>query len=1373
MKDAVLSGQVFVAVLLLASLLSANVDAGDDPSRRALADTYRSHVRPILTRYCLGCHSEESSEGDLDLERFPSYDAARKDVKPWQAMVEMLESGEMPPRKKPQPTADERRRLIAWVRDFLASEAIARAGDPGRVGLRRLSNAEYDGTIRELTTVDLRPAREFPADGAAGEGFTNASEALNMSPALLAKYLDAAKEIASHAILLPDGFRFSRGNTRRDWTDESVAGLREFYARYAGGDGRLPIGPYLSALVRHREALASGAAGVEAVARSEKLHPGYLSAVFRALSAEDHSIPMDRLRSIWMEAPADGGALGSEVAAWQASLWKFQPIGSYRYGNIVRQAANEPTWTESGTVRVGRKPAPGEDDVVLHLVAGDLSGADGTGSVEWHRPRFERSGRPALLLRDYEEFGPGYEIDRAALFADAPRYLAAAIEAAADRRLAVDALAARDDLDPAWLRRWIAVAAPQSGAADDVGRPTPAVRLELLGDRKPAGPKINGWSARGADLPTLIANSSDRAEQVPGRISPHQVAVHPTPSECAAVAWTSPIGGRVRVDARVTHAHPTCGNGVGWWLESRRGDRATILAEGTLGLGKETTVGPRVLDVSPGDLVVLAVDAREGDHSCDLTEIALSLSESGGPARRWDLAADVAGNVGEGNPHPDRLGNKAVWSFLKGPARSVSGESAPAVPAGSILGRWREAAADPGRRAEAGGLAGRLRDLLAGPRPPEATGPDRKLYDNLASPDGPLMGEIPPTLRARSRPRPGRYGPDRASFVGDGLVAPTDRVIQIRLPAALFRDHEFAVDGKLGTAAGDRVVHFQVTTGPPAPGSRWDGKSPLVAAPGGLARGRLLAGFEEFRRLFPPFICYPRVIPDDEVVCLKTFHREDEPLIRLFLDEEQARRIDRLWEEHRFISKFPAVEDEYLPLFIGFVTQDQPGELLRYFEGQREPFRRRADRFREDYEAAAPGQLRALLDFAARAYRRPLAEAEKGGLLDLYRGLRGKGVSHEDAFRGVLARVLVSPSFLYHLEKPPPGKEPGPVDDWELASRLSYFLWSAPPDDALRQDAAAGRLREPAVLARQADRMLKDERSRALAIEFGTQWIHVRGFDALKEKDEGLFPTFDAGLRGAIYEESILFFQDLFRNDRPATQLLDADYTFLDETLARHYGIPGVEGPGWRRVDGVKKYGRGGLLGLASVLASQSGASRTSPVLRGNWVVETLLGEKLPRPPANIPQLPEAETGNDGLTMRQLVEKHVQAEGCAVCHRRIDPFGFALEKYDPIGRLREKDLGGLPVDARSRPREGIEFEGIDGLRAYLLAEKRDVIVRLFCRRLLGYALGREVALSDRPLIDAMASGTDGRDARASSMVLAIVASPQFRSIRGASFVEDE
>ena len=538
-----------------------------------------------------------------------------------------------------------------------------------------------------------------------------------------------------------------------------------------------------------------------------------------------------------------------------------------------------------------------------------------------------------------------------------------------------------------------------------------------------------------------------------------------------------------------------------------------------------------------------------------------------------------------------------------------------------------------------------------------------------------------------------------------------------------------------------------------------------MASPESAGYKRLIQGYAKFRRVFPLFLCFPQVIPNDEVVSLKMFHREDEPLARLFLDPEQQQRLKHLWDEHQFISRQAIAENEYLPLFIGFVTQDQPKTMFDFFDAQRPAFQQRADVLLKAEEAAILKQLETLLAFAERAYRRPLSDKERSDLRDLYQTIRTKGQDHDDTFRRVLARVLVAPAFLFRIERAPSGKERGLVTDWELATRLSYFLWSSAPDDELRKLAAAGRLHNPDVLSGQVERMLKDKRLRTLAVEFGTQWIHVRGFDDFKEKNETLFPTFTAEFRKAVYEESILFFQDLFQSDRAVTQVLDADYTFLNESLAKHYGIPGVSGPQWRRVDGVRKFGRGGVLGLASVQSRQAGASRSSPVLRGNWVVETLLGEKLPRPPADVPRLPEKE-GDGGLTMRQQVELHAKSPSCAKCHVRIDPYGFALEKYDSIGRLREKDLAGLNVDAKAKLRDGTEFEGIDGLRTYLLTQKKDVVVRLFCRRLLGYALGRAVTLSDTALLDEMVSKLNKNDGRVSIAVQSIVHSPQFRMIRG-------
>ncbi|MGH7136256.1 MAG: DUF1588 domain-containing protein, partial [Pirellulales bacterium] len=261
------------------------------------------------------------------------------------------------------------------------------------------------------------------------------------------------------------------------------------------------------------------------------------------------------------------------------------------------------------------------------------------------------------------------------------------------------------------------------------------------------------------------------------------------------------------------------------------------------------------------------------------------------------------------------------------------------------------------------------------------------------------------------------------------------------------------------------------------------------------------------------------------------------------------------------------------------------------------------------------------------------------------------------------------------------------------------------------------------------------------------------------------FPSF-AGLRGEMYEEAIRFFTDLAQRDGSVLEIWNAEHLFVNEPLAKHYGIAGVSGGEWRRVDGARQYGRGGLLGFAATLAKQSGASRTSPILRGNWISEVLLGERLPRPPKDVPRLPEDETATEGLTVRQLVEKHTSDARCAHCHARIDPLGFALEGFDAIGGRREQDLSGRPIETHARLLDGAEFDGIDGLRDYLLTVRREAIIRQFCRKLLGYALGRGVQLSDMPLLAEIERNLAQNEYSFSAAIETIVRSKQFREIRG-------
>jgi hypothetical protein len=304
--------------------------------------------------------------------------------------------------------------------------------------------------------------------------------------------------------------------------------------------------------------------------------------------------------------------------------------------------------------------------------------------------------------------------------------------------------------------------------------------------------------------------------------------------------------------------------------------------------------------------------------------------------------------------------------------------------------------------------------------------------------------------------------------------------------------------------------------------------------------------------------------------------------------------------------------------------------------------------------------------------------------------------------------------------------------------------------------------------------MLKDARTRRLATEFACAWLHIYDFDELGEKSERHFPTF-TGLRGAMYEETIRFFTDFFQRDSSVLDILDADYTFLNPDLAKHYGIPDTKFANsneWRRVDGIKKFSRGGILGQATTLAKQSGASRTSPILRGNWLCEVLLGEKLPRPPKDVPRLPEDEA-TETLTVRQLTEKHSTDPKCYGCHRRIDAYGFSLEAYDAIGRFRERDLGGRPIETHAKVMDGAEFDGLSGLRKYLLTTRRDAFLKQFCRKLLGYSLGRGVLLSDNPLISEMREQLMRHDYKISAAMEAIVRSKQFREIRGKEMASEE
>ncbi len=1023
-----------------------------------LSSQFDSEIQPLLKKYCLDCHAADVQKGDLDLERFRTLQEVKRSPRVWQHVLEQLGNGEMPPKDKKQPSAEERKKLSEWTVAVLDDVARSRAGDPGPVLLRRLSNAEYTYTIRDLTGVgSLDPAREFPVDGAAGEGFMNTGSALVMSPSLFTKYFDAAKGIASHAMLVPDGFRFSSNTTRRDWSEEILAEIRGLYARYTAAEGsekvnlqgivfdtneggRLPLRRYLVATIEERSRLANGPESFAAVAKERGLSAKYLKILWDGLNARRDGAIMGPLQERWRNADVAGvDAIAEEIAKWQKALWKFSTVGH------IGKAGGPKGWLEEvepiadrQELRLKLAKSTNEAPITVYLVARDIGDGTQDDRVVWLEPRLVPSekGKTPVALKD-------------------------------------------------------------SGA-------------KIL-------PSFGKLPEGGSDASSL-------ALQAPGYI---EIQI---PAASAAGADFVVIG-------------------------------------------------------------TLHRKARDGSVQLELTTTRPNL--------------------------------------------------------------------------------------------------------------------------------------ERGFAVGEVSVQNT---------------------GGPWTSQRRELVHA----------------APVIIPATSEKRKKLVEDFTEFRRLFPAALCYSKIVPVDEVVTLTLAYREDDHLKRLMLDETEAARLDRLWDEYNFVSQNALLLVDAFEQLWQYATQDADPKV---FEPMRGPITERAAAFRKLMLESEPRQVEAIVDFASKAYRRPLTANESAELRGLYRKLRAEEIGHEEAFRNVLARVFVAPGFLYRLENAPEGSSAAPVSNWELATRLSYFLWSSAPDDELKRAAAEGRLTDSDVLIAQTRRMLRDARVRRLAEEFGCQWLHIHSFDELDEKSERHFPEFTK-MRDTLYEEPIRFFTDLFQENRPVLNIVDADYTFVNRQLAEFYKIPNFEGADWKRIEHVREQGRGGALGFAATLAKQSGASRTSPILRGNWVMEVLLGEKMPRPPKDVPVLPDEDNSGAGMTIRQLTEKHSSDIRCSGCHQRLDPYGFALENFDAIGRWRERDSANLAIDTKVKLADGTNVDGLNGLRQYLARDRRDAFVRQFCRKLLGYALGRGVQLSDEPLLAEMQSRLKADDFRVWTAVEAIVQSPQFRQIRG-------
>jgi hypothetical protein len=985
---------------------------GAQAANSGLEQQFAQTVRPFVTKYCFACHSGDTPAAQFDLKSYSTLDSVVRDSPRWALAAGRLTAHEMPPASMPQPPAALRQQVIDWIKAMRAGEARRNAGDPGIVLARRLSNAEYDYTIRDLTGVDMRPTREFPIDPANPEGFDNSGESLSMSPALLNKYLKAARAVSDHMVLTPDGFDFAPYpmlvETDRD--KYSITRIIDFYHRqptdYAG---------YFEAAWRYkyRAILGKPAATLASTAAAAKVSAKYLALIWPLL-----------------EEPAEKAAAEVGPIAKLQAMWRALPVPNHD------QLDPESTPLHEQCLEMRDFVVKIRNHTAMQFTAPVVRGLPGASQplLNWKLTQFNTHRR---------------------------------------------------DFDP----------------------------KDLL-------------------------NDTDAPPPVP--VIPRYPGLH----QEAAPRW-----------AALT-------------ANARAGD---------------------------ADLVVPAAERDKYEASV---------------ARFAAIFPDTFYVSERGRYFPDDSDDKG---------RLLS--------AGyhNTMGYWRD--------------------------------------------DAPLMELI---LDEKGQKQLNRLW-DEFDFIADYTA---------RTWVQYFFNESGEVNGKGAESGSERPIDHAVT---------------------------------------------------DEAVI---FQMRDKYLAKAAANPSNSPLAPEAIREH-----FQRVDD-----------------TLRGLEKER--------------AAAEPLQLQALVEFAQRAYRRPLAQAERDDILAYYHQLRDKeGLSHEDAIRDSIVSVLMSPDFCYRidLQSPRTASAAGPVSPlsgYELASRLSYFLWASMPDEELLAHAAAGDLAKPAVLLAETRRMLKDDRVRGLATEFGGDWLDFRHFETINSVDRQRYPGFDGDLREAMFQEPIRLIEDAIRNNRPLLDLIYGDYTFVNPSLAKHYGMPAVAGgeDHWVRVDHAGLYGRGGLLPMAVFLTENSPGLRTSPVKRGHWLVQRILGETIPPPPPVVPELPDDEAKSD-LPIRDMLARHRANPVCASCHEKFDVFGLAFEGYGPVGDLRTKDLAGRPVDTKAVFPGGIEGSGYQGIQAFIHDHRQNEYLENLSRKLLAYAINRSLQLSDEPLIEQMQTRLAANGYRFAELVESIVASPQFLNKR--------
>ncbi|HAA68056.1 MAG TPA: hypothetical protein DCE55_02845 [Planctomycetaceae bacterium] len=1333
---------------------------------RVQADEFRAQVQPYLKTYCEKCHNPKLAKGELDFSVYRSEVNVTAHFRRWNNIIAFIKSGEMPPEKEPQPGIAESNAVVAAIEAILLKEARRNAGDPGVILPRRLSNTEYDLSIEHLTGVAIQPTRTFPVDPAGGEGFDNTGEALSMSPSLLKKYLGAAQQVASHMVLTTAGISFApypvtSYNERKKLTEQAII---DFYA-----DHKVDTLAYLTAAWRYRfRGAQHQKMSVAEWAASAGLSGKYLTLVWQTLSTAERSTAdeksgfLKQLGEAWLSLPAPKSRTDrpAELLAFAGTIEFGRRLLTPRLQGLIKSnAGNWPIqWLQFRSNVASQRDQYAASNLRSEVLLT-------TGTVR--SPDAKKPQPYSVFVRFDRGFGDqdGYVILKRPIFSRA-------------QKLPKNQKEEKESHQVQSLRSVLEMHHPD--LVEQLGFGThPAVNAD--GNLTPEDATVHLPFDEGeGDIVGDVA-SKERQGKVYGPVSWQ-------PGKTGTALATS---GESYVDAGNTanfnRQEPFS---FGCWIKPTGEASGAPLGK----MSEEDENRGYFIDSSGGKLQVML------SHEWPENSIMVHTVEKIAPDQWQHVYVTYDGS--------SKASGVAVYVDGRAVQTAVISDTL-------VSDITTEAPLLIGRR-------------YLGPKGSPFHGliDDVRLFNRtLSAEEVAALADVGPVALDR-----------------EWLVVKTPAVIEIPITVAMQRELQgkhllwlCQLDPKYSKDASVLVQHGSGSL----PENRLDRMPAHLMYGTSAAAQRLARSGNIFSQTFPNRFFYV----DEKRGLAAGFHlvegffRDDQPLVSKVLTDDEVEQLDRLWRELDFVTQstetllrgfvwferserhvlhdkrfdFLRAEDPELvqagllgrferlyldklgtPAKVGSFQPVKPSDKFNMVHGFFEDIRKGLRTQTETLARVEPIGLADVEQFASRAYRRSLTSVERRGLQTLYVQLREDGQAVEERLRGLITAILLSPDFCYRFNDTPAGDGVYPIGANDLASRLSYFLWSSIPDAPLLAVAAQGGLQDSETLVAELRRMCKDDRIQAFAREFFGQWLRYRDYLSKDPIDAAAFPGYDDVLRESMFQEPTRLATWLIQQDRPVTDLLTSDQTFVNGRLADHYG--GVIADQyrvargawlqqgnvartrvndmhhvWFPVTGLQKAGRGGLFGMGVLLAKNSAGQRTSPVKRGFWAVHHLLGQHFPPPPADVAELPDNEKESTD-TIRKLLAAHVSDPRCAMCHTHFDSIGLAMEGFDPIGRARSQDLAGRPIDNRSELPDGTTATGIPQLIEYIGAQRKEDFVKTLCRKFLGYALGRSVALTDQPLLHEMQEQLAQNEYRFSALFETVVVSPQFRRQRGRDFV---